>query len=52
MKFKCCNHILGSIDLSFSGFKFCNEVWEGPEYIHYSEPNDFEKKEDSKLLSK
>ena len=49
MKFKCCNHILGSIDLSFSGFKFCNEVWEGPEYIHYSEPNAFEKNEERRL---
>ncbi|MCR5261200.1 MAG: radical SAM protein [Candidatus Gastranaerophilales bacterium] len=49
MKYKCCNHILGSIDLSFSGFKYCNEVWEGPEYIHYSEENAFEKNEERRL---
>ncbi len=49
MKFKCCQHILSSIDLSFSGFKYCNEVWEGPEYIHYSEENAFEKNEKRRL---
>ena len=49
MKYKCCDHILGSIDLSFSGFKYCNEVWEGPEYISYKEENAFEKNEQRRL---
>ncbi len=49
MKYKCCDHILGSIDLSFSGFKYCNEVWEGPEYISYKEENAFEKNEIRRL---
>lgn len=49
MKFKCCDHILGSIDLSFSGFKYCNEVWEGPEYIPYTEENAFLKNEERRL---
>ena len=49
MKYKCCYHILGSIDLSFSGFKYCNEVWEGPEYISYKEENAFEKNEQRRL---
>ena len=49
MRYKCCDHILGSIDLSFSGFKYCNEVWEGPEYIHYSEENAFQKNEERRL---
>ena len=49
MKYKCCDHILGSIDLSFSGFKYCNEVWEGPEYISYKEENAFEKNEKRRL---
>jgi len=49
MKYKCCNHILGSIDLSFSGFRYCNEVWEGPEYISYKEENAFEKNEQRRL---
>lgn len=49
MKYKCCDHILGSIDLSFSGFKYCNEVWEGPEYILYTDENAFEKNEQRRL---
>lgn len=49
MEYKCCNHILGSIDLSFSGFKYCNEVWEGPEYILYYDENAFEKNEQRRL---
>ncbi|MBE7704870.1 MAG: radical SAM protein [Cyanobacteria bacterium SIG29] len=49
MRYKCCKHILGSIDLSFDGFKYCNEVWEGPEYIHYSEENSFQKNEERRL---
>lgn len=49
MKYKCCDHILGSIDLSFSGFKYCNEVWEGPEYISYKEENAFDKNEQRRL---
>ena len=49
MEFKCCNHILGSIDLSFNGFKYCNEVWEGPEFIPYSEENAFEKNEKRRI---
>ncbi len=49
MKFKCCNHILGSINLGFLGFRYCNEVWEGPDYIHYSEENAFEKNEERRL---
>ena len=49
MKYKCCNHILGSIDLSFGGFKYCNEVWEGPEYISYKEEHAFEKNEQRRL---
>lgn len=49
MKYKCCEHIIGSIDLSFSGFKYCNEVWEGPEYIDYHEENAFEKNEKRRL---
>ena len=49
MEYKCCSHILGSIDLSFSGFKYCNEVWEGPEYISYKEDNAFQKNEDRRL---
>lgn len=49
MKYKCCDHILGSIDLSFSGFKYCNEVWEGPEYISYTVENAFLKNEERRL---
>lgn len=49
MEFKCCNHILGSIDLSFNGFKYCNEVWEGPEFIPYSEENAFEQNEKRRI---
>ena len=49
MKYKCCDHILGSIDLSFSGFKYCNEVWEGPEYISYKEETAFEQNEKRRL---
>lgn len=49
MEYKCCDHILGSIDLSFSGFKYCNEVWEGPEYIPYTDENAFEKNEERRL---
>ena len=49
MEYKCCNHILGSIDLSFSGFKYCNEVWEGPEYISYKEENAFDKNEKRRI---
>lgn len=49
MKFKCCHHILGSIDFSFGGFKYCNEVWEGPEYIDYNEEDAFNKNENRRL---
>ncbi len=49
MQYKCCNHILGSIDLSFNGFKYCNEVWEGPEFIPYNEENAFFKNEKRRL---
>lgn len=49
MKYKCCEHLLGSIDLSFSGFKYCNEVWEGPAYISYKEDSAFEKNEERRL---
>ncbi len=49
MKYKCCDHILGSIDLGFNGFKYCNEVWEGPEYISYKEENAFEENEQRRL---
>ncbi len=49
MRYKCCNHILGSIDLGFNGFKYCNEVWEGPEYIRYDAENAFEKNEERRL---
>lgn len=49
MKYKCCNHILGSIDLGFNGFKYCNEVWEGPEYIYYKEDNAFEQNEKRRI---
>ena len=49
MIYKCCDHILGSIDLSFSGFKYCNEVWEGPEYIPYTQENAFETNEKRRL---
>ena len=49
MKYKCCDHILGSIDLSFLGLKYCNEVWEGPEHISYKEENAFEKNEKRRL---
>lgn len=49
MKYKCCEHILGSIDLGPDGFKYCNEVWEGPEYISYTEDNAFVKNEQRRL---
>ncbi len=49
MKYKCCEHILGSIDLGYDGFKYCNEVWEGPEYISYTEENAFIKNEERRL---
>ena len=49
MKYKCCNHIFGSIDLNFLGFKYCNEVWEGPNQINYKEENAFEQNEERRL---
>lgn len=49
MEYKCCNHIRGSIDLSFLGFKYCNEVWEGPDYISYKEENAFDKNEERRI---
>lgn len=49
LEYKCCDHILGSIDLSFSGFKYCNEVWEGPEYISYKGNDAFNKNEERRL---
>ena len=39
MRYKCGEHILGSIDLSVSGFKYCNEVYDGPAYINYRDKN-------------
>lgn len=49
MKYKCCEHLLGSIDLGPEGFKYCNEVWEGPEYVSYTDENAFKKNEERRL---
>ena len=49
MRYKCCEHILGSIDLSVSGFKYCNEVYDGPEYINYRDKNAFKKNEERRI---
>ena len=48
MQYTCCERMHNGLTLHFAGFKYCCEVWEGPDYIPLGK-NSFEINEERRL---
>ncbi len=49
MKEAYCEHIQSSIVLGFDGYKYCNSVWKGPDFIPFEEDDAWNKNEKRRL---